>query len=403
MNIGILRETKSPAENRVPFTPKQCRQIGKEHPELKIFVQPSNSRCFTDKEYEQEGIVLMNDLSGCDVLMGVKEVKPQDLMPGKMYFFFSHTIKKQKHNKALLKTILEKNIHLVDYETLTYYEGARIVGFGRWAGLVGAYNGVRALCIRYHIPRLLPPQECRDLKEMIGQASGCKLSPVRIAITGDGRVANGAEEMLLTFGVDKVGVEEYLNNPNPGKPVYVKLGPENYNRNKSGARFDLHHFFNSPDAYESHFGRFCDRTDLLIMAAYWDPKAPVLFTPDRMRDKDFSIKLIADITCDINGSVPSSIRTTSFSDPYYDYNPATGKEEAAFSHPDNITVMTIDNLPCGLPVEASLDFGNGFMKYVLPLLINGDPDNILARATIANHGKLAERYSYLADWVKNEV
>jgi saccharopine dehydrogenase (NAD+, L-lysine-forming) len=400
--IGIVRETKSPPDNRVPLSPEQCRQVEDAYPGLKVIVQPSDDRCFTDAAYEKEGITVKNDLGECDVLMGVKEVMPRDLIAWKTYFFFSHTIKKQKQNKALLQSVLDKQIRLLDYEILTDIRGGRIIGFGRWAGLVGTYNGIRALCKRYRLPELLPPQECHTLENMMRKASLCKLPPVRIALTGDGRVAGGSEEMLTAFGISKVSVEEYLNDMPADKPVYVQLGPDQYNRHKSGKSFDLLHFFKAPVEYESHFDRFCDKTDMLITAAFWDPRAPLLFTAGRMKDATFRIRVIADITCDMNGSLPSSIRTTSFPDPFYDFNRESRKEETAFSHPENITVMTIDNLPCGLPAEASEDFGRHLMKHVLPLLMHGDRDEMLARATIAENGRLTERYNYLAEWVSEK-
>ena len=399
MKIGIVRETKTPVDNRVPLSPAQCRQVEDTFPGIQVMVQPSESRCFSDAAYEKEGIMVKHDLSECDVLMGIKEVMPRDLIPRKTYFFFSHTIKKQKHNKALLQSVLDKQIRLVDYETLTDIRGVRMIGFGRWAGLVGTYTGIRALCKRNRLSKLLQPQECHTLNNMMEQASRCKIPPVRIALTGDGRVAGGSEEMLKAFGISKISVEEYLGNRQADKPVYVQLGPDAYNRHRSGKSFDLLHFFRAPVEYESHFIRFCDKTDMLITAAFWDPRAPLLFTADQVADTNFRIRVIADITCDINGSLPSSIRTTSFADPYYDFNRKLRKEEPAFSHPDHITVMTIDNLPCGVPAEASEDFGHHLMKNIFPLIFQGDRDEILARATIAENGRLTERYHYLTDWV----
>jgi len=399
MKIGIIRETKTPPDTRVPLSPAQCRLVEATFPGVRILVQPSDCRCFPNAAYEKEGIQLKNDLGECDILFGVKEVIPGELIPEKTYFFFSHTIKKQKHNKVLLKTVLDKQIRLVDYEILTDKHGARIIGFGRWAGLVGTYIGIRALCKRNRLPELLAPQECHTLNQMKKQASISKLPTVRIALTGDGRVAGGAEEMLTAFKIPKVSIEEYLSGSPIEKPVYVQLGPDQYNRHKSGLPFDLLHFFKAPAEYESSFNRFCNKTDLLITAAYWDPRAPLLFTPEQIGDKNFRIRVIADITCDMNGSLPSSIRTTSFSDPFYDFNRHSLKEAPAFSDPENITVMTIDNLPCGLPEESSEDVGNRLIANVFPLLIEGDHDEILARATIPDKGSRTDSYKYLADWV----
>jgi hypothetical protein len=144
-----------------------------------------------------------------------------------------------------------------------------MIGFGRWAGLVGTYNGIRALCKRFRLFELLPPQECHTLNNMMKQASLCKLPPVRIALTGDGRVAGGSEEMLKAFGISKITVEEYLSNMHADKPVYVQLGVDKYNRHKSGMPFDLLHFFKAPAEHKSHFNRFCDKTDMLITGGIW--------------------------------------------------------------------------------------------------------------------------------------
>ncbi|MBN2215556.1 MAG: hypothetical protein JW723_15080 [Bacteroidales bacterium] len=399
MKIGILKESRTPADNRVPLAPLQCRQLEFKFSGTKVVVQPSADRCFTDMEYRKEGIELQQDVSGCDILLGVKEIKPKLLIPDKTYLFFSHTIKKQPYNRELLRTVLAKRIRLIDYETLTDSDGIRIIGFGRWAGLVGTYNGIRAFCIRNGIPGLSPVHRFKELQDMMKLASGVKLPPLKIAVTGGGRVAAGAEEILAAFNVQKVSVEEYLRTNDFGIPVYVQLDPDAYNIRISGYDFDLAYFYKHPDVHTGNFGRFCKTTDLLVMAAYWDPRAPVLFTIEDMQQDNFRIRIIADITCDINGAVPSSIRTTTHEDPYYDYNPFKKKEEKAFSNPSNITVMTVDNLPCALPRAASADFGNNLVKNVLPDIIGGNMNDIITRATIAAEGKLTDRYYYLADWV----
>jgi saccharopine dehydrogenase (NAD+, L-lysine forming) len=399
MKIGILRETRIPPDNRVPLTPDQCRLIEDEFPGAQLIVQPSNDRCFKDSAYSKLGIPVQDNLDECDVLLGVKEVDPGTLAHHKTYMFFSHTIKMQDHNKGLLKAVLDKHIRLIDYETLTDSKGIRIIGFGRWAGLVGTYNGLRAMCIRLGLQEIPLPQDCGGLDNMMKQAASVILPPLRIAMTGDGRVAGGSEEMLHAFGIQKVTTEDYLALRNFNAPIYVQLDPEKYNRHKAGKTFDLYHFFNNPGEYESDFIRFCDKTDLLIMAAYWDPAAPVLFTASQVTHEPFTIKVIADITCDLNGSVPSTVRTTTLQQPYYDYNPCTGKDEKAFSRDSNITVMAINNLPNGLPVEASMDFGHNLIKNVLPYLLYGDNESIIARATITEGGKLTADYHYLAGWL----
>jgi alanine dehydrogenase len=401
MKIGILKETKIPVDNRVPLTPEQCRDIEKIFPALQVVVQPSADRCYTDEEYSRAGITLDDDLGSCDLLMGVKEVKAGTLLPGKTYMFFSHTIKKQPQNRELLKTILARQIRLIDYELLTGQNGSRIIGFGRWAGLVGAYNGIRAVCRRHELPEPLVPQLCGNLRMLMREISGIKLPPLKFVLTGGGRVACGAQELLNAAGIRQVSIDDYLNITGTNHPVYVQLDPDGYSIARDGRPFDLNHFFRHPEAYASNFGRFYSTSDVLISAAYWDPSAPVLFTKEEMRTDDFRIRIIADITCDINGSVASTIRTTTLGDPFYDYNRLTGREEPPFSNPENITMMAIDNLPCGLPREASGDFGRNLTNAVLPSLIENDDQGIVARAVIADAGRLTDKYRFLEDWLKD--
>ena len=306
MKIGILRETKTPPDKRVPLTPEQCIEVQEKFPNVKVVVQPSEIRCFRDSEYKSLGIQLNNDLSECDILLGVKEVKLSEFIPNKKYLIFSHTIKKQEYNRELLQTVLKNNIQLIDYETLTDKNGFRIIGFGRFAGLVGAYNGVRALGLREKLFDLKPAFLCEGLVEMYSELDKISLPNIKIAVTGDGRVAGGVLEVLNHLKVLRLSPEEYLKLENPKNPVYVQLLPGNYVKRKDGAEFNLMHFFNHPGMYENAFQPYAKSSDLLIASAYWDPKAPVLFTAEEMRKKDFRINVISDITCDIEGSIPST-------------------------------------------------------------------------------------------------
>lgn len=401
MKIGILREGKTPPDKRVPFAPNQCKQIFESYPQVKIVVQPSPVRCFMDEEYEDAGIPLQTDLSDCDVLLGVKEVNVEDLIEGKTFFFFSHTIKKQDYNKKLLKAVLEKKIRLIDYETLTYENGLRIIGFGKWAGIVGAYNGLRAFAVRNEMPEPKPAHLCEGLEELKKEAGKLDLPPIKMVVTGGGRVSHGSMQLLNSLGIKKVSVEDYLATESFNEPVYVQLEPDSYVKHAEGKDFDMQHFFTHPQEYERNFKRFAKTTDLLISAAYWDPNAPVLFTRDEMLNGSFKISVIADVTCDIEGSIPSTLRASSIEDPFYGYNPETGKEELAFVDPKNVSVMAVDNLPCELPKDASIDFGNNLIDKVLPYLVGEDSKNILAKATIAENGKLTEKYKYLEEWVNS--
>jgi saccharopine dehydrogenase (NAD+, L-lysine-forming) len=399
MKIGILRESKKPRDERAPLSPEQCKNLVKKYSELKIIVQPSEIRCFNDEEYLNEGISIKEDLSDCDVLMGVKEVNKDELIRDKTYMFFSHTIKKQEHNKNLLKTILKKSIRLIDYEVLTDVNGLRVVGFGRFAGLVGAYNGLRAYALRLGRTGPKPAHSCSDLYEMKNEIRDFEVPNINIAITGGGRVTHGAMELLDAAEVRKVSVEDFLNKSGYNIPVYVQLEPEHYVKRKGGLPFDLQHFFDNPDQYKSNFDRFFSNTDMLVSAAYWDPRAPMLFKPEQVKNRDFSIRVIADITCDINGSIPTTKRASTIENPFYDYNRITGELVEPFSNEENITVMAVDNLPCELPKDASVDFGQMLSDKVISALLGDDPGGMIKKAAITSNGNLTEDFKYLEDWV----
>ena len=402
MKLGIIREGKTPPDNRVPLTPEQCLEVQKKFQNVEVLVQPGKVRCFTDEDYKKAGIKVQEDLSCCDVLLGVKEVPTNDLIPGKIYFFFSHTIKKQEYNRKLLQTILEKNIQLVDYEALTDKNGFRIIGFGRFAGLVGAYSGIRAYGLRNDFFRLKPAYKCTGLDEMFSQLDNIEMPPLKIALTGDGRVAQGSLEVLNHLKIKQLSPEEYLTIKNPDEPVFTQLSPGNYVRKKDGSAFDLNHFFKHPEMYENVFLPFTKTTDILIAAAYWDPKSPVLFTAEDMRRDDFRIRTISDITCDIEGSIPSTKRAATIDDPFYDYNPVTEKVEPAFVSPKNITVQAVDNLPNELPKDASQNFGRNLIDKVFPSLFENDNEGIIKRASITRNGKLTERFAYLVDFAEGK-
>lgn len=400
IKIGILKEGKIPVDRRAPLTPGQCRELIGHFPKVKMYLQPSGKRIFNDEEYENSYVLPDKYLSDCDILLGVKEVQVDDLIPEKTYLFFSHTVKKQPHNKKLLKAVLDKRIRLIDYELLKDKEGNRLVGFGRWAGIVGAYNGFRAYSIRYKLPEPKPAHTCIDFDDMLKHAVKIKVPPIKILVTGNGRVAHGAVELLDKMGIKRISSEEFLSEKQWTKPVYVQIDVDKYNKRKDRQPFEMNHFFEHPEVYEGNFGRFIPCTDMLIMGAFWDPRAPALFTPEDMRSDNFRIRIIADIACDINGAIPSTLRATAIEDPFYGYNPFTEKEELAFTSPKNITMMTVDNLPCELPADASVDFGRSLIDKVFPSLLVKDSEGIIEAATIAENGELKARFKYLEEWVK---
>ena len=363
---------------------------------VEIVVQPSKIRCYEDAEYTAFGVTLQEDVSDCDVLMGVKEVKPEYLIEGKKYFFFSHTIKKQAHNQHLMKALIEKKVQMIDYETLTDKDNNRIIGFGRYAGIVGAYNSILGYGKKYDLFQLKPAYLCRDKAEMEEELKRAKLPNIKIALTGGGRVANGVIETLSAMRIRKVTGEEFLMS-SFREPVYCQLNPRDYVSRKGDHNFDLQDFFTHPEHFESNFKKYTKTTDIYISAHYWDPRAPKMFEKDDMEKQDFHISVIADITCDIEGSVPATIRSSSIEKPFFGYNIKKHSEDLPFSK-DTICIMAVDNLPCELPRDASDDFGKDLMERVLSNIINEDEDKVIERATICKGGKLTKPFEYLEDY-----
>jgi saccharopine dehydrogenase (NAD+, L-lysine-forming) len=399
INIGILREGRIPTDRRVPLLPEQCKVISEKYPFVKFFIQPSPERCVKDSEYEALGFPLQEDLSCCHILFGVKEVPIPLLLHDKTYFFFSHTIKKQPHNKKLLQTILEKRIRLIDYEVLTDKNSNRIIAFGRYAGIVGTYNAFYTYGQRFGLYDLKRAYACYDYAELKQELKKVNLPPIKIALTGGGRVSNGAVEVLEELKIVKVSASDFLTQKF-SYPVYCQLRSADYHKKRNGEPWSGEEFYSHPERFYSTFYKYEKVTDLLIAGAYWNPKAPALFTKEDMLRDDFNIKIIADITCDIDGSIPCTKRPSTINDPVYDYNPFTGELELAFSNQDNITVMAIDNLPGELARDASKDFGRQLIENVLPNLLGDDKDRTIEKATIAKGGKLAERFGYLEDFVR---
>lgn len=398
MKIGLIREGKNPPDQRVIFTPKQCKELIKTHTELRLVVESSQNRCFSDKEYQKEGIDIVTDISDCDVLMGIKEVPKDLLIPDKTYFFFSHTIKKQEYNRALLQTILKKNIRLIDYECLTYENGLRILGFGRYAGLVGAYNAFLAYGQRNGTYTLKPAHQCKDLKEVKIELKKMKLpSNLKIVISGAGRVATGTLEILEETGIKKVSPASFLSQEF-NSPCYTQLMPEDYNQRKDGKEFSFDHFVAHPEMYVSTFVPYTQVADIYISCHYWDAKAPSFFSEEDLKSNQWKIQLIADISCDINGPIPSTIRATTIVNPLYEFDRLQLKEVDSMSN-STITVMSVDNLPNELPRDASEGFGLDFIQNVFPALTGEDKNHILERATLTQNGRLNGKYTYLQDFV----
>lgn len=401
MKFGIIRERKNPPDRRVVLPPGACQKVVAGFPKAQIIVEPSPIRAFNDDAYRQLGLPVEDSMQDCDVLLGVKEVPIDALIPNKKYFFFSHTIKKQPYNRNLLRAILERNIELYDHEVITNTSEQRLVAFGRYAGIVGAYNGFRAYGLKYDLFGLPKANALPDQQALIRELKNIKLPNIKILLTGRGRVGNGSREMLDGMGMRRVTVTEYLEDAF-NEPVYCQIDAGEYNRRKDGVRGNKADFFAHPEEYKSNFFRFAKVTDFYIAGHFYGQGAPYLYTRDDAKHPDFKIRVVADVSCDIDGPVASTIRASTIADPIYGYDPET-ESETHYKNPNAIAVMAVDNLPCELPRDASEGFGEAFVKNVIPAFFNGDKDGILQRARMTQDGKLTARYAYLSDYVSNSA
>lgn len=399
IKLGIIREGKTPPDKRVPLTPKQCKLVEAKFPHVSVFVQRSEVRAFKDAEYEAEGVQVVDSLEDCDIIMGVKEVNIPDLIPGKTFMFFSHTIKKQPYNRNLLRAVLDKKIRLIDYEVLKNKSGKRIIGFGRYAGVVGAYNSIRAFGLKNGLFELKAANACKNRAEMEAQLTDIQLpADFKLVLTGFGRVGNGAREIMDILPITEVSPSEFLSAKFDG-PVYTHLEVEDYYKRKDGKAFDKADFYQNPELYESSFGRYSRVAQMYVACHFWSNKSPFILTAEDLSSAENKLQVVADVSCDIAGPIACTLRSSKIADPIYGYDPIS-KEETDWMKDSAIAVMAVDNLPCELPTDASEDFGNELIKSVFPLLFGDDPDNVIGRGTETNFdGNLTEQFSYLADYV----
>ena len=401
MKFAIIKERKNPPDRRVVFSPEKLAEARAQFPQAEFIVESSNVRIFPDSAYKALGFKVTDDVSDCDVMIGVKEVPIENLIPNKKYFYFSHTIKKQPYNRKLLVAMLEKNIEMFDHETIVKKSGARLIGFGRYAGLVGAYNGFRALGLRDGLFNLPKVETLADLDEVKRELDKIKLPNIKILLTGTGKVAQGAKEILDHLKIKEVSDALYLTSKFT-EPVYVMADVMEYAKRKDGKVGEKWEFYKDPTGYESNFMPYAKETDMFIAGHFYGNNAPYLFTRQDAKSKDFNINLVADISCDVDGPVASTLRASTIADPFYGYDAKTEKE-VAFNAKDPITVMAVDNLPCELPKDASEGFGEMFLEHVIPAFFNGDERGILKRAKITENKKLTERFSYLQDYVDGKL
>ncbi|MDO5988976.1 NAD(P)-dependent oxidoreductase [Flavivirga amylovorans] len=400
MQFAIIKERKNPPDRRVVFAPLKLVEAQKEFTEATFKVESSDIRVFSDEQYKEQGIEVVSSVDDCDVMIGVKEVPIESLIPNKKYFFFSHTIKKQPYNRKLLKAILEKNIELYDHETIIGSHGFRLIGFGYYAGLVGTYNGFRALGLRDGLFDLPKVESLTDLDAVKATLDKIKLPNIKILLSGTGKVARGAKEILDHLKIKQVSDALYLTSKFT-EPVYCLVDVMEYSKRKDGKVGNTEEFYKDATGYESNFMPYAKETDFFIAGHFYGTGAPYLFTREDAKSPDFNINLVADISCDVDGPVASTLRASTIEEPFYGYDPQS-ESEVAFNAKDAITVMAVDNLPCELPKDASEGFGEQFLQHVIPAFFNNDADGILERSRITKNGKLTERFSYLQDFVNGK-
>lgn len=400
IKIGILREGKIPPDFRVPLTPEQCSEINEAYKgRVEVVVQESAIRTYTDEEYQAKGVQVVADLSGCDIIMGVKEVQIDDLIPNKTYIFFSHTVKEQPYNRQLLQTILERKISLIDYEVIKDTKGVRLIGFGKYAGIVGAYNGFRAYGLKTKRYELTKATVINDREKVELELEKVSLpADFRLVLTGFGRVGHGAREIVSLLPIREVTKEEFFT-ASFDEPIFVHLNTQDYYRRKADRGFETSEFYANPTGYESYLTDYLEIADMYITCHFWDERAPLLVTKNDLQNKLHRLSVIADISCDIKVPIESTIRPSTIENPIYGYNKQTHKEDD-FLKEGVLTVMAVDNLPCELPKDASRDFGREFIDFVLPHLVEEDADGVIANSYVTNNkGELTPSFSYLTDYV----
>jgi alanine dehydrogenase len=399
IRIGLIREGKVPPDKRVPLTPKQCRLLETIYSNVKVIVEPSPVRAYKDQEYLDEGIEMSEDLSSCDVILGVKEVNIDDLIPNKKFMFFSHTIKKQSYNRDLLKAILDKNIQLIDYEVLKDKSNKRIIGFGRYAGIVGCYNGFLTFGLKHNLYKLKPANQCVDRREVEAELKKVILpSNTKIVLTGFGRVGHGTREILDLLPIKEVSPKEFIDKEFDG-PVFAHLDAEDYYERKDQGEFVKSEFYNSPSEFNTTFRKYLSHADMYIACHYWSDEAEYIITRNDLKGDNVRLSVVADISCDIDCAIACTIRPSKVSDPIYGYNPET-EDEDDFMKEGNIAVMAVDNLPCELPLDASEDFGSELLKEVFPVLLLDDKDEVIIRGSETTlNGELTEHFKYLENYI----
>ncbi|MBQ3740550.1 MAG: hypothetical protein II856_05070 [Bacteroidales bacterium] len=402
MKIGLIRETKVPEDNRVALTPKHLAELQRSFPQDDFVVQASETRAYSDEAYRNAGVQVAENVDDCDILFGIKEADIRTLIPNKHYFFFGHIAKMQAYNRPLLQTLMAKHITFSDYEYLVDDDNRRVCAFGWWAGVVGTYYTLRGYGLRHHLYELPKPDKHFTLEKLTQALKSVELPHIKLLVTGNGRVSHGAQYLLEALDATRLTEEQFLADMPVSRLSFCAVDANHLvARNDDGA-FSWEHFTQNPTAYHSDFMRWARQADVLVCAHFWAPEAPVYLSQENLADPALRIRFIGDITCDIQGSIQSTLRASTHAEPYYDYNPATGQEEPAFSNDSNISVMAVDTCPNALALDTSAYFGDMLMQHVLTPLLKREHSNIIQRATILENGALTPHFAYLQSFAEEK-
>ncbi|MCF7857993.1 MAG: hypothetical protein K9N07_01510 [Candidatus Cloacimonetes bacterium] len=425
--IGIVKETKNKWERRVPLNPKAVKKLIEK--QFRVILQPSDNRIYTDEDYISVGAELNMDLSNCDFIIGVKEIKEKDLIPGKPYLFFSHVIKGQAYNMPMLQYILDKQITLLDYEKIADRKNRRLVFFGDYAGKAGMIDTIYGFGKRlkekhgldtpflqmkqaYQYRSVNDAVEHLDKigKEIRKNGLPEEINPVVVFLMGYGHVSHGARIILNALPLEEIKPEDLSAKYSKLKnnKIYISTFKEKHMvRAKNGNEFNLLHYYKNPLKYESRMEEFLDFCSIYVNAIYWSPESPVFVTNEYLK-KNKKMIIIGDISCDINGSVAATIKATTSDHPVYVYNAESRSDQEGYQG-DGVAVMSVDNLPCEFSKESSDNFSKALSPFIESLLTNDYkkpiknstlPDEI-KKACIAHQGKLEEDYTYLTEYLLN--
>jgi alpha-aminoadipic semialdehyde synthase len=435
--VGIRREDKSVWERRVPIVPQDAKELKEEH-DLRFLVQPSDTRVFREEEYTAAGALIQQDLSPSDVIVGVKEIPPTLLIPGKTYVFFAHVIKGQPYNMPMLQRLMDLRATLIDYEKVTDEQDRRLIFFGRHAGWAGMIDTLWALGQRLNCEQIETPfntirqayayDNLDAAREAVRQAGDrirdeglpTGLAPLVVGFAGYGNVSQGAQDIFDLLPHEVIEPDElaevFEREPDPHTLYKVIFKEEHMVESLDPDRpFVLQDYYDYPERYRSRFADYLPYLTVLLNGIYWEEKYPRLVTKEDLRrlfrgPEQPRMRVVGDVSCDVGGAIEFNVQCTEPGDPIYVYNPLTG-EVVMGCGVTGVVVLAVDILPSELPREASIDF-SAVLKQFLPAIAHTDYDlpfgeldlpPEIRRAVILHRGKLTPDYEYLSSHLEDSA